>query len=196
MKDFLKYQLIRLKYFFRIRKSRGFGIHSPFVFHLVTHVIKSKCLFYVFDLLEDEFKKFDLRDVKYAKIMYRIVTELNIRSVFCISPEFKCDNLIFEEDVCKYDFHTNLEDIKHDTDDYKIIYADESVVEELMDKAYIKALKTGKTIIVVREMYRNDKILNAYRVLKEESNMSIDMFYRGLLFFDEKLQSGAYSIKV
>lgn len=196
MEDFLKYQLLRLKYFFRIRKSRGFGIHSPFVFHLITHVIKSKCLFYVFDLLENEFKKYELRDVKYAKIMYRIVTELNIRSVYCVSYEFKCDNMIFEKDVCKYDFHTNLEDIKHDSEDYKIIYADESIVEKLMDKDYIKALKSGKTIILVREMYRNDKILNAYEILKKESNMSIDMFYRGLLFFDNKLQDGSYSIKV
>lgn len=196
MEDFFKYQLLRLKYFFRIRKSRGFGIHSPFVFHLITHVIKSKCLFYVFDLLENEFKKYELRDVKYAKIMYRIVTELNIRSVYCISSEFKCDNMIFEKDVCKYDFHTNLEDIKHDSEDYKIIYADESIVEKLMDKDYIKALKSGKTIILVREMYRNDKILNAYEILKQESNMSIDMFYRGLLFFDNKLQDGSYSIKV
>jgi len=193
MKDIIHYSYLKIKYFFRLRKSRGFGIHSPFVFHLVTQVIKGKHLFYVFDLLDDAFSKYNYRDVKYAKIVYRIINDLNIKFVYCKSKSFACDRLICDNADLKYNF---IDEIGMSTEAYKVIYAGDDDLVELLKEETIASFKKSKTLVVLNEMYKCDKTLNAYLSLKDECNMSIDMFYRGLLFFDEKLQKGEYSIKI
>ncbi len=38
-----------LKYCFKARYSKGYGLHSPFVFHLVREVFYCKYPFYAFD---------------------------------------------------------------------------------------------------------------------------------------------------
>lgn len=42
----------RLGYFFRSKHRKGFGVHSPFVFHLVTKVIEERLPYYRYELVE------------------------------------------------------------------------------------------------------------------------------------------------
>lgn len=193
IKDILYYSFLKIKYFFRLRKSRGFGIHSPFVFNIVTRVIKSKHLYYVFDLLDKNFSDFSLREVKYAKIVYRIMNELNVKNVYCKSEMFACDKLICENADSNYHFNSDLRD---KSKDYTLIFAGDDDLIDLMKPETIAILKQSKTLLVLDEMYKCDVTLDAYKMLKDECNMSIDMFYRALLFFDDKLQNGSYSIKI
>lgn len=41
-----------IAYFFRSKHRRGFGVHSPFVFYLVTKVIEEKYPYYKYELIE------------------------------------------------------------------------------------------------------------------------------------------------
>lgn len=45
-----------------VRYRRGFGVHSPFVFHLITKVIEEKCLYYCFYDIELIRKQFLFRE--------------------------------------------------------------------------------------------------------------------------------------
>jgi hypothetical protein len=193
IRDLINYSHLRLRYFFRLRKSRGFGIHSPFVFHLVTHVIKDKNPFYVFDLLNDEISKYSYRDAKYAKIIYRIINELKIKHIYCESKMFLCSRNICERGDSQHNF---LSSMNEKVDGYKLIYAGDDDFKELLSSKTIDALKGTQTIVVLNEMYKNDDCLDVYKKLKEESQVSLDLFYRTILFFDHKLQKGSYSIKV
>lgn len=193
IKDIIRYFYLKIKYFFRLRKSRGFGIHSPFVFHLVTDVIKDKNPFYVFDLLMDEINEFSYRDAKYAKIIYRIINELKIKHIYCESPMFLCSRIICEKGDSQHHFLSSMDE-KVDT--YKLIYAGDDDFDELLDRKTIEAIKGTQTIVVLNEMYKNETCLEAYKKLKDESQVSLDLFYRTILFFDPKLQKGSYSIKV
>ncbi|MFA6779101.1 MAG: class I SAM-dependent methyltransferase, partial [Paludibacteraceae bacterium] len=48
----MMYYLKYLRYLFRSKHRRGFGIHSPFVFHLVTDVIEETLPYYKYSLIE------------------------------------------------------------------------------------------------------------------------------------------------
>ncbi|MGB5988339.1 MAG: hypothetical protein WBG43_01150 [Marinifilaceae bacterium] len=193
MKDLLHYSSLKIQYFFRLRKSRGFGIHSPFVFRLVTQVIKDDYPFYVFDLIDKKLEKYTYRDVKYAKIVYRIINELKIKSIYCKSPVFECSKLICEHADSEHIF---LSSINQKVDDYKLVYAGDDDLEKLLEKKTIDSLKGTKTIVILNEMYKNNATMEAYNALRAEAQVSLDLFYRALLFFDPKLQKGSYSIKV
>jgi len=193
IKNTLYYSYLKIKYFFRIRKSRGFGIHSPFVFHLIRHIIKDKHPFYVFDLLTDRFDDYSYRDVKYAKIVYRVINELEIKHVFCKSPLFACDKLIFDNADTQFQ---SLESVSEIVDGYKVIYAGDDDFKKLIDVNTVDSFRSSKTLVVLSEMYKNDEALNVFKMLKSECSVSLDMFYRAFLFFDDKLQVGSYSIKV
>lgn len=193
IKDVIHYCYLRFKYFFRIRKSRGFGIHSPFVFHIVTHIIKDKHPFYVFDLLTQNFQDFSFRDVKYAKIVYKVINELNINHVYCLSDRFIVDKLILNNAGTKFYFMNSILDV---VDAYKVIYIGDEDLNLFADESTINILKSSNTLIVLSEMYRNEETLIVFKKLKNESTVCLDLFYRGLLFFDSKLQKGSYSIKV
>lgn len=193
IKDVIHYCYLRFKYFFRIRKSRGFGIHSPFVFHIVTHIIKDKHPFYVFDLLTQNFQNFSFRDVKYAKIVYKVINELNINHVYCLSDRFIVDKLILNNADTKFYFMNSILDV---VDAYKVIYVGDEDLNLFADESTINILKSSNTLIVLSEMYRNEETLIVFKKLKNESTVCLDLFYRGLLFFDSKLQKGSYSIKV
>lgn len=41
-----------MRYFFRSGHRKGFGVHSPFVFYLVTKVIEERCPYYKYELVE------------------------------------------------------------------------------------------------------------------------------------------------
>lgn len=193
MKDLLHYSYLKIKYFFRLRKSRGFGIHSPFVFRLVTQVIKDDHPFYVFDLLDKKLEKYTYRDVKYAKIVYRIINELRIKYIYCMSPVFECSKLICEKADSEHSF---LSSMQEKVDGYKLVYAGDDDLEKLLEKNTIDSLKGTKTIVILNEMYKNNATMEAYTALRAEAQVSLDLFYRALLFFDPKLQKGSYSIKV
>ena len=42
----------RFKHAIRFRHKRGYGVHSPFVFDLITSVIKEKAVYYDFERIE------------------------------------------------------------------------------------------------------------------------------------------------
>jgi len=48
----LKYLFQYIRYFFRSKHRKGFGIHSPFVFKLVTDVIEEQSPYYKYSLIE------------------------------------------------------------------------------------------------------------------------------------------------
>ena len=81
-------------------------------------------------------------------------------------------------------------------DGYKLIYAGDDDLDKLLEDSTIESLKGTKTIVVLSEMYKCDETLKAYSTLRAEAQVSLDLFYRALLFFDPKLQKGSYSIKV
>lgn len=72
----------------RIRQSRGYGVHSPFAFDLITNVIHSPHTFYAFDdirkaLTENGFD--DNTVTPFHLLSYRLVRYFNVKKILEIN---------------------------------------------------------------------------------------------------------------
>lgn len=72
----------------RIRQSRGYGVHSPFAFDLITNVIHSPHTFYAFDdirkaLTENGFDKDTV--TPFHLLSYRLVRYFNVKNILEIN---------------------------------------------------------------------------------------------------------------
>ena len=75
-----------LKRLQRWRHARGFGIHSPFAFHLITDVIYSKHAYYAFSDIEKILheKQINISDFRLHHLTYRLIRYFNPASVLAI----------------------------------------------------------------------------------------------------------------
>lgn len=93
------YKLTRtgLKILFKIRHHRGHGIHSPFVFNLITKVIEEKTPYHAYDDIE-----ITLRHVpslnhyslnKTNKLLFKLSNHFNVKSVLEIGAGYGINTL-------------------------------------------------------------------------------------------------------
>lgn len=78
-----------LGYFFRSKHRKGFGVHSPFVFYLVTKVIEERLPYYKYELVE-KVREALLRTKKQLQVK----TESGELEMRRISDEVKKDSLL------------------------------------------------------------------------------------------------------
>jgi len=72
----------------RIRQSRGYGVHSPFAFDLITNVIHSPHIFYAFDDIRKALTEygFDKHTVtSFHLLSYRLVRYFNVKNILEIN---------------------------------------------------------------------------------------------------------------
>lgn len=79
----------------RYKRSKGFGIHSPFAFNFVLKVLRERCPFYAYDdihasrwqatqLASSKKERRGLVSFKYAKMIFRITSHFNPQSILQI----------------------------------------------------------------------------------------------------------------
>lgn len=129
------------KYLWKIRKAkygRGFGIHSPFVYSLITNVLREKSLYYDYkriellhdallndsSLLQDRdtqktINKFHTSE-RHGRFLFRLVnffhpetlleigTGLGVDTLYMASPHADCRCITLEEDPCLQNLSAKL----------------------------------------------------------------------------------------
>lgn len=79
----------------RYKRSKGFGIHSPFAFNFVLRVLRERCPFYAYDdihasrwqasqLAKSKKRRRGMVSFKYAKMIFRITSHFNPLSILQI----------------------------------------------------------------------------------------------------------------
>lgn len=90
--------MIKLKRYYtalrRYKRSKGFGIHSPFAFNFVLKVLRERCPYYAYDnihashweasRLSSSKERRNLISLKYAKMIFRITCYFNPSSMLKI----------------------------------------------------------------------------------------------------------------
>ncbi|NDV95597.1 class I SAM-dependent methyltransferase [Dysgonomonas sp. 521] len=213
-----------LKILYKIRHHRGHGIHSPFVFNLVTKVIEEKAPYHVYDdigALIDPYKFLRLK--KHNLLSFRLVNHFkpdnileigsgygvntlcltaassNIRCM-CIEPNAKkyiIAEKLYEDWSKNITLHTNslLPELSEKQD---CIYIDLNNYNRLPSdiSKYLADISHEKTFIIVRGIRTNRHNQALWRsVIKMDSRtVVLDLFNIGIVFFDKTLYRWKYQI--
>ncbi len=80
----------------RKRHSAGFGVHSPFAFDLIKDTIHTPHSFYIYDDNRLKIKNAgleELADIKYAKLLFRLINRFNAKDILEIGSGFGINTL-------------------------------------------------------------------------------------------------------
>lgn len=182
----------------RIRYRRGYGVHSPFAFDLITDVIYQRMPYYNYDKLRQTEKK--IASGKGKQWMYE---PLRIkRLLFRLANEVKADNIV---DVGKlaassiylkaarvnadYIAATSLDELFLETGQsidflYLHNYQQPNDVEEVFKVCAPRA--TSCSLFVIEGIGYSDAMRQLWKQLQNDSRVGItfDLYDLGLLFFD------------
>ncbi|MDU1890228.1 MAG: class I SAM-dependent methyltransferase [Dysgonomonas sp.] len=193
------YKLSRtgVKLLYKIRHHRGHGIHSPFVFNLVTKVIEEKSPYHAYqdikDALEGKSYKY-YRVNKYNLLAFRLVNYFESRNILEIGSGYGLNTLCLtahsskvnctcvETSLSKYSLAQNLyedwgRNIKLYTDlslpdleeKQDCIYIDLSNYNHMPEDfiSYLVSLCTEKTFIIVKGIRTNKRNQALWKSIKD-----------------------------
>lgn len=92
------YRLSRtgLRLFYKVRHHRGHGIHSPFVFSLITKVIEEKRPYYLYKDIQnilDDSPEITKKVTKYNLLNFRIVNYFNAKNIIELGSGYGLNTL-------------------------------------------------------------------------------------------------------
>ncbi len=92
------YRLSRtgLRLFYKVRHHRGHGIHSPFVFGLITKVIEEKRPYYLYQDIQnilDDSPEITKKVTKYSLLNFRIINYFNAKNIIELGSGYGLNTL-------------------------------------------------------------------------------------------------------
>lgn len=178
---------------FLLKSSNEHGVHSPFVFKILT-----KC-FYAKDK-----KKLSNSMKNYGDILsLKLYKYLNASSVLEINSEdFIFDKKNMSATNIRIDKHTLIKDINTAISNkkYDFAYINTTKYTSLPVEEYIQYFNThthNDSVVVFNNIHRTKKSYKIWREISANKNItvSIDVFYAGILFFRKEQQKEHFIIR-
>ena len=183
----LLYLIKYLKYLF-VSKTKH-GVHSPFVFELVTKVIDVKTDLHEY-LLNEQLKLKGKKNKKYLKLLVRLCQYFQPKNILEISSHtLEKSNLLAKINPQSKLFYVQNNNIKQD---HKL-----KVIDLVLIRSNINSINTIRDIELGLKYIHNDSFLiieNIHKTKKMESvwskiithnkvSVSIDLFQIGIILF-------------
>lgn len=171
----------------RIPYCRGFGIHSPTDYGFVRYVVNEHYPYYGYDDLYEQLPYLSRRKRKLSELYFRIANWKQPKKVLLLSRDFE----VYKSYVtrgCNKSIADNkcLEGIY----DLIIIGKDSSIV--VFDNI-AKSLNDGSVLVVESICDENRTLWN--RLIKwDRATICYDLYYAGIVIFDEKREKRQYKI--
>ena len=197
----------RFKHAIRFRHKRGYGVHSPFVFDLITNVIKEKAEYYDFARIE-AMGNVREKERKLYRLIFRLADYFSFREVLCVGVEnpwvsrylaavSKQMNVLNGGHDCpgaEYTGRVTPAEMKGREIDLLFLgRAFEADWHESREEV-LQERKKGPLCVVIKDIYKGRFNSLVWRQLRQEGTVSIDMMWYGIVFFDERLQKGRYNL--
>ena len=182
-------------------------MHSPFVFDLITSVIKEKAVYYDFERIE-AMGNIREKERKLYRVLFRLAEYFSYRNVLCggvRSPWVSMylaavsKQMVLLNGGCAYLGAEYTEQVKPgDLKGRKIdmVFLGRAF-EEDWDEAWEEVLrvrKRGPLCIVIKDIYKGRFNSLVWRQLGQVGTVSIDMMWYGIELFDTRLQKGRYNM--
>ena len=81
LKDYIKKSVRKIKY------RKGFGVHSPFAFSLITEVIEEKTPYYAYSVLQKLYNQKTVIPYKLSTLLLRLSNRFHARNILEIGSD-------------------------------------------------------------------------------------------------------------
>lgn len=191
----LKRPLIKLA---RLRYSRGFGVHSPFAFELITQVINQRTPYYSYEQLkqvekslkQQKDKNWFYEPTRVKRLLFRLANEVKADTIFDVGT-LAASSLYLKAARVSADYTaaTSLDELfmeSGQTIDFLYLhnYREPNQVEEIFQVCAPRA--TSRSLFVIEGIGYSNAMKQLWRRLQNDSRVGItfDLYDLGLLFFD------------
>lgn len=184
----------RIKHVFRFRHKRGYGVHSPFMFHLILNVIRDKEKRFAYPEAWEKSRALKAREKKEFRLLSRLIRHLQVRQVACLGD---CAGALKEylAQVCGE--RAILGNVPGGLEQADFVYVGRGADEFLPEGfSWFPGSEGQSGYLVVADIYKNPFNARIWRSYRERATVSVDMMWYGLLLFDDKIQKGKYSLKI
>ncbi|MDE5610660.1 MAG: hypothetical protein K2I90_01405 [Odoribacter sp.] len=184
----------RIKHVFRFRHKRGYGVHSPFMFHLILNVIRDREKQFAYPEAWEKSKVLRAREKKVFRLLSRLIRHLQVRQVVCLGDGAG----LLKEYLAQVCGETViLGNVPGGLEQADFVYVGDGAEEFLPEGFSWVPSSAGKSgCLVVADIYRNPFNARIWRLYRERATVSVDMLWYGVLIFDDKIQKGKYSLKI
>lgn len=180
----------------RIPHRKGYGIHSPFAFNLVTGVIYERGAYYAYDQLKREYPTVqDEYPTKDLQLLLRLCNDARPRRGVVVASE--CDAVVaYMKAGCRECEFTHWDDAKQmNLEKVDWLYVGrEADVQKVLGLMVDKMAESA--VIVVRDIYQSDQVKQAWDKMKrsERVRVTFDLYDFGLAYFEQRLNKEDYVI--
>ncbi len=160
------------------------------MFNLILNVIRNKEKRYSGVKLLEGVSRLNRHNRKMYLLLYRLICYLEARSVLCLGDDAEVLSAYLS---AISDAAVNTTEQCADVD---FIYIGKNTIERFPVGEILPATFSGnkRTCLFITDIYRSKQNTLYWNRLKHQANVSVDMMWYGILFFDNKLQKGQYSL--
>lgn len=201
----------RMQYGWHARYYKGHGVHSPFVYHLVTDIIEGTYPYYCFDEIEDI--RLTLKPKLRRHCLPKEIAQVFFRMINFFQPKYVVEfghgdgitaqyltqasskaKSVYMEDIHEVELHDLIQKC---SPDLVIFYADLDAAALRMTLRESLAAHHEDSIFVVAGIHDTPEKNQVWKNLLEDASvtLSLDLFSWGMIFFRKTLEKRTYILK-
>ena len=180
----------------RISHRKGYGIHSPFAFHIVTGVIYERTPYYAYAELAETFAdEMEVYPQKDLQLLLRLCNDAGPRRGIIIHPENEAILAYLGRGCATCQFTTEDEITQSSAAGIDWAYIGEGADLADISSRLLPAI-SSRGVMVIRHIYRTPETLAAWERLKadERVRVTFDLYDYGLVYFESRLNKEDYVI--
>jgi hypothetical protein len=167
------------------------GVHSPFVFDLVTKCIYDKTKFPEYSHLKNNSKR--------VRSFYRIIRYFKPKTILVIGNLTEIDTNIFSSEITTFEeFQKNK--LSNNNISFDLVYLNRNESQKNM-LAYFELLLptiTNETVCIINDIHQSKENENTWKIIKKHPKVkvTIDTFRLGIVFFRAQQEKEHFVIRV
>ena len=167
------------------------GVHSPFVFDLVTKCIYDKTKFPEYSHLKNNSKR--------VRSFYRIIRYFKPKTILVIGNLTEIDTNIFSSEITTFEeFQKNK--LSNNNISFDLVYLNRNESQKNM-LAYFELLLptiTNETVCIINDIHQSKENENTWKIIKKHPKVkvTIDTFRLGIVFFRAQQEKEHFVIRI
>lgn len=187
----MSYLKERIKHAVRFRNKRGYGVHSPFMFNLILNVIRDKEKAFTYPEAFEKNEVLSLSEKKIFRLLSRLIRYLKVKRVVCMGYNTSKLTLYLSQIYTDALIFDNVSEQLKNAD---FVYMGRKAVENLTGNVDFISTGNFPKYLIIADIYKDSFNGRIWRQYRDRATVSVDMMWYGLLFFDDKIQKGKYSL--